>query len=259
MGLSRFYIEQDLGLEESYILDKNLTHYLRNVLRVKAGSQVVLFNGQGGEFLAQIDAIEKRETRISTLAFEPTNRESTLIIRLGISVVKRDAMDNIILKSTEMGVSEIQPLIADLTTVSTKTIRQRGEHWRAITISACEQCGRNKLPALLTPISTHDWISSTTSQLKLAMDPGGSHSLIEHYSDTEESGPKDVAVLIGPEGGLSQDELALAQSSGFLMTSLGQRILRADTAPVATLSILQARFGDFSAPSNATLQTSDST
>jgi len=260
MSLSRFYIEQDLTQGRSYTLGKDLAHYLRNVLRLKPGSRVTLFNGQGGEYLAQIDAIQKREVSISVIQFEPTNRESQLRLRLGACIVKRDAMDAVIQKSTEMGVHEIQPLIADLTTVSVKSIKQRGEHWRGITISACEQCGRNTLPTLLSPITTHQWIPDQISDLKLAMDPSGTHSLMEPYADLKGvAQPPGISVLIGPEGGLSEQELSLAESNGFLTTGLGQRILRADTAPVAVLSILQARFGDFSSSPKATRQTSDST
>ena len=111
MRLSRFYVEEDLSAGQIYALGTDLTHYLRNVLRVKPGDKIMLFNGQGGEYLAQIEAVSKKEVSAIVIQFEPSNRESELHLCLGVSVVKRDAMDTIIQKSTELGVSEIQPLI----------------------------------------------------------------------------------------------------------------------------------------------------
>ena len=228
MRLSRFYVEEDLSAGQIYALGTDLTHYLRNVLRVKSGDKIMLFNGQGGEYLAQIEAVSKKEVSAIVIQFEDSNHESELHLCLGVSVVKRDAMDTIIQKSTELGVSEIQPLIADLTTVSAKAIKQRVDHWQGIAISACEQCGRNTLPALHSPVAIQEWIPLQTSE------------------------------LIGPEGGLSENELQLAARHGYLATRLGPRILRADTAPVAVLSILQARFGDFSSSAKATEHIFDS-
>lgn len=249
MGLSRFYCPQAFSSGSSHSLDKDLAHYLRNVLRGKPGDQIILFNGHGGEFLAEIVSIEKRDVSVRVIHFDPVDRESTLLIRLGVSIVKREAMDVILQKSTELGVTEIQPLIADKTTVSLKTIKQRGEHWQQRIVSACEQCGRNMLPLLLPPMTSSDWIKQQTSQMKLALDPSGTHSLFDASTGTDsllDSKPKDISVFIGPEGGLSQQELTLAKSNHFLLTGLGQRILRADTAPITALSILQARFGDLS-------------
>ena len=247
MRLSRCYIEEDLSAGQIYFLGTDLTHYLRNVLRMKSGDKIILFNGRGGEYLAQIEAVSKKEVSVLVIQFEPSNREPELHLCLGVSVVKRDAMDTIIQKSTELGVSEIQPLIADLTTVSTKAIKQRADHWRAIAISACEQSGRNTLPTVHSPVATQEWIPLQTSALKLAMDPSGDYSLMEHYPQSGViTHPKRISVLVGPEGGLSENELQLAALHGYLATQLGPRILRADTAPVAVLSILQARFGDFS-------------
>ena len=259
MRLSRFYIEQELSVNQSHTLGTDLTHYLRNVLRLKPGDKIVLFNGYGGEYLARIETIGKKEVTVFTIQFEPLSRESELALCLGISIVKRDAMDAIIQKSTELGVREIQPLIADLTTVSAKAIKQRTAHWRAISISACEQCGRNKLPTVHDPIATQDWIPHQTLGLKLAMDPSGDYSLMDsYYGEDATVTPERISVLIGPEGGLSDDELKLAEHHGYLTTRLGKRILRADTAPIVVLSILQARFGDYSSSSEATRHISDS-
>ena len=259
MRLSRFYVEEDLLAGQIYALGTDLTHYLRNVLRVKSGDKIMLFNGQGGEYLAQIEAVSKKEVSAIVIQFEPSNRESELHLCLGVSVVKRDAMDTIIQKSTELGVSEIQPLIADLTTVSAKAIKQRVDHWRGIAISACEQCGRNTLPALHSPVATQEWIPLQTAELKLAMDPSGDYSLMDQYHGKEViAHPKRISVLIGPEGGLSENELQLTARHGYLATRLGPRILRADTAPVAVLSILQARFGDFSSSAKASEHIFDS-
>jgi 16S rRNA (uracil1498-N3)-methyltransferase len=249
MGLSRFYCQHELSADSSFSLDKGLAHYLRNVLRGKPGDQIILFNGHGGEFLTEIVAVQKREVSVRVIQFDPVDRESALIIHLGVSIVKRDAMDSILQKSTELGVTEIQPLIADQTTVSEKVIIQRGEHWQQRIVSACEQCGRNILPVLLPPVTSSEWIRHQTSQLKLALHPTGTHALFDALTETDsltDLSPKDISVLIGPEGGLSQQELELAESNSFILTGLGRRILRADTAPITVLSILQARFGDLS-------------
>jgi len=257
MRLSRFYTAQELIVGANFSLGKDLAHYLRNVLRSRPGDQIILFNGAGGEYLAQLDSVQKREVTVSIQGFDPVEAESPLSTRLGISVVKRDAMDNILQKSTELGVTEIQPLISDLTTVCTKAIKQRDEHWRQIIISACEQCGRNTLPRLLAPVESLDWLQRQDSELKLALDPSGNHSPMD-IGLSENKQPGGISVLIGPEGGLSERELALAAASEFLLIALGKRILRADTAPVAVLSILQSRFGDLRSAAKATRQTSDS-
>ena len=249
MSLSRFYCPHEFSSGSSFRLDKDLAHYLRNVLRGKPGDQVIIFNGRGGEFLAELVSIEKRDVSVRVIQFYPVDRESTLSIRLGISIVKRDAMNAILQKSTELGVTEIQPLIADNTTVSLKTIKQREEHWQQRIVSACEQCGRNTLPILFPPMISSDWIKQQTSQVKLALDLSGTYSLFDLGTGTDslqDSKPEHISVLIGPEGGLSQQELSLAESNQFLLIGLGQRILRADTATIAALSILQARFGDLS-------------
>ncbi len=222
------------------MLEEKPSHHLSKVLRLKIDSKVTLFNGDGYDYSGHIDAIEKKYVRISIDSREINSRESSLKIHLGIAVSKGDRMDWIIQKSTELGVDEITPLLSLRTENKFKGDRKEKKqlHWQQIAISACEQCGRSRLPTINPVQSLSEWITTTKATRKFVL----------HHRTTQQLNSHDdvglVCLLIGPEGGLSEDEITLAEAHQFGALQLGPRILRTETAPLAAISILQHIWGD---------------
>lgn len=237
----RFFVPLPLNPDSELPLPEDVTHHLVRVLRSEAGARFTLFNGEGGAFEAELLDTHKKSARARLLAFQPDDRESPLRTHLGQVMSKGDRMDYAIQKATELGVSDITPLTSERCEMKLRgeeRADKKLEHWRRVAISACEQCGRNRLPVIHEPRSLQDWIAQTTADCRLVLAPAVAGRLL--------AGPlQSVALLVGPEGGLSEHEIAMAQAQGFLPWQLGPRVLRTETAPVAALAVLQARFGDF--------------
>lgn len=233
------FVDEALSPRTTVILRGARAHYLRNVLRCREGDSLTLFNGEGGEYRGTIAAVGKKGVSVDIDAFVAEDRESNLTIKLGLGITKRDAMDAALQKATELGATEITPLVSEFTSVPEKSFHSRHSHWLEVTRSACEQCERNRPPRLFAPTGAGEWISAVEADMKLVAHPGDWDRLRE-----TQPAPGSIAVLIGPEGGLSAHELALATTREFMPVSLGPRILRADTAPVAMLVLVQARWGD---------------
>ena len=166
--------------------------------------------------------------------------ESPLAIHLGQGLSRGERMDWAIQKATELGVSEITPIMSERCEVRLKDERaeKRLSHWRQVAISACEQCGRSRVPVIHPPVLLSDWIKTTEADLKLVLHPV-SEPLASHAK------PGRLAFLIGPEGGLTDNEIEQAQASGFQPARLGPRVLRTETAPVVALAVAQQLWGDF--------------
>lgn len=239
MRTPRLFVDGALAPRTTVTLRDAQAHYLRNVLRCRDGDPLTLFNGEGGEYRGAIANMGKKEVSVDLDAFIPANRESHLTIKLGLGITKRDSMDAALQKSTELGATEITPLLSEYTSIPERSLATRHSHWLQITRSACEQCERNRTPRLNEPVSASEWISTVTADLKLVAHPGDKNGLAD-----KDPAPRSIAVLIGPEGGVSERELALAAATAFVPVSLGPRILRADTAPVAMLALIQAKWGD---------------
>ncbi len=236
----RIYTEQDLIVGAALPLNERASHYLARVLRCQIGQAITLFNGDGKEYSAHIAAADKRSVTVAIDAASSANRESPLAIHLGIAISKGERMDLVVQKAVELGVAEITPLISERVEVRLQGERadKRIEHWRGIIISTCEQCARNTLPKLNPIAPLNDWISRVETDKKF---------VLHHRSDTvlgTSEKPNNVALLIGPEGGLSEAEIDAAQRQAFAPLRLGPRVLRTETAPLAALSILQFVFGD---------------
>ena len=238
MRYSRFYTDQNISVEKALCITESRAHYMRNVLRLSTGDKVCLFNGKGGEFEALINHVSKHEVLLDILSFDETNRQSPLNIELGLALIKRDAMDAAVQKATELGVSKIQPLLCQNSTIPTKSLEKRLTHWKEISINACEQCGLNMPPTILSPIDTTTWFSQE-AELKLLASPTSTTSLVKI-----ESKPKSLLVAIGPEGGFVSDEINSASQNGFIAVFLGKRILRADTAVTSMMTLAQSQWGD---------------
>jgi 16S rRNA (uracil1498-N3)-methyltransferase len=240
MHLPRFYVDQGIGSRGNVILPERTSHHIRDVLRARTGDQLILFNGLGGEYTAEIKGVSRKQVEIKIIAFDDINRESCLEITLGLGILKRDAMNSAIQKATELGVTNIVPLETANISVSRKKFENRRQHWHQVIQSACEQSGRTKLPILHDVHPLADWIETAAGDLKLLSSLNATQGLNEIHTV-----PRSICLLIGPEGGISDEEEFAAAESGFTPVLMGRRILRAETAPAALLSLIQYRWGDF--------------
>lgn len=241
MRIPNVYLEQPLNVGQELELPEASFQHLIKVLRMSVGDTVRLFNNSGAFYLAELSAIDKRRASIHLLATETARSESSLQTHLGLVISRGDRMDYAIQKSTELGVSEITPLFSERCEVRLNQDRsdKRGAHWQQIAINAAEQCGRSSVPRVHPAQPLNLWIvEQTTDSLRLVL----------HHRDTQVlsalPAPHRVSLLIGPEGGLSEDEIQTACAQGFIPTTLGPRVLRTETAPVTALSILQWLWGD---------------
>lgn len=234
--MPRFYIEADLAIDQSITLTETVFHHWVKVLRAQVGERATLFNGQGGEYEAVLTDIQKKSAQVHLQHFNPDNRTPPLNTILGQVMSKGDRMDYAIQKAIELGVTQIQLLTSERCEMRLKYERDQKKlnHWQAIAIAACEQCGMNVVPKILAPLALADWILQqdlNTSKFVLAPNTESQQGLLEHLQ-------QNVALLIGPEGGLSDAEIDASEQAGFARWCIGERVLRTETAPVVALSIL---------------------
>lgn len=237
----RFYIDAELDQDELQ-LPEDAAHHLVRVLRASPGDQLTLFNNRGGAHEAELIDAGKKSARVRLLKFQPDDHASPLHTHLGQVMSRGERMDYAIQKATELGVTEITPLTSErceLKLRGEERADKKLEHWRRIAIAACEQSGRNRLPVIHEPMPVDEWAAATRADLRLVLAPAVASAMPDDIQ------PASVALLIGPEGGLSGREIAHAIANGFLPWQLGTRVLRTETAPVAALAVLQSRFGDF--------------
>jgi 16S rRNA (uracil1498-N3)-methyltransferase len=239
MRISRLYTTVALTAGHRVELTDTAAHYLANVLRLGPGAVLRLFNGDGGEYEAVIEAVGKQRVTVKLGAVTQPATESALTTVLGIGISRGERMDYAIQKSTELGVSAIVPLFTEHCEVKLQGERldKRQGHWQQVAISACEQSGRVKVPLVQAPIALADWLPTVATSLRLVLDHEESGAL---GGARPESG---VTLLIGPEGGLAAAEITQAKTCGFTGIALGNRVLRTETAPVAALSVLQYLWG----------------
>ncbi len=213
--------------------------YLGRVLRLGPGAVVVLFDGRGGEYDAEILGRSRDTLTLRIGAHEPVDRESALAITLGQGISRGERMDLVVQKAAELGAARIVPLLCErgVVRLDERRARSRRDHWQRIAVSACQQCGRNRLPVIEPVTRLADWLPDAGGGLVLA--PGSAESL---RSAKPSAGR--LTLLIGPEGGLTDDEVARAGDAGFLPVSLGPRVLRTETAAVAALAAAQLLWGD---------------
>lgn len=242
MRVPRFYTGESLATHQAVLLEAGPSHHLLKVLRLQPGDPVLLFNGDGKEYHAILDSNEGKRARLSINSTGEPHRESGLRISLGQGVSRGERMDLVVQKAVELGVNEITPLWARRSQVrlSGQRLDKRLSHWRGIVVSACEQSGRVRLPALNPAVGLTDWlVASSGEPIGIILDPEADKTL--HDIDPS----NQVRVLIGPEGGLEQEEIATAIAAGFRPVRLGPRTLRTETATLATLAALQTLWGDF--------------
>lgn len=242
MRISRIYLPGADAPGTLLALPEGAHGHLVRVLRLGDGAPVEVFNGRGERFAAQLTGVTKRKASVSLDARLDSVPPSPLATHLGLVMSKGDRMDIALQKATELGVTEITPLTSERCDLRLKADRQekKQQHWQGVITSACEQCGQDTLPTLNPITSLHDWANARQQPLKLVL-----HTAAQRPAWPAEA-PESVAFLVGPEGGLTDEEVAHAQQQGFQSWQLGQRILRTETAPLAMLAILQHRWGDLS-------------
>ena len=243
MRLLRFYLPLQLTEGRRYALPDNVFRHAIRVLRLTVNQELTLFNGNNKEYQAKLVEIGKKSATVEVLSSVKLNRESPLKINLIQGISKGERMDFVLQKATELGVTNIYPVLTARTNVaiSHQRTEKKLEHWQGVIVSACEQCGRNTVPQLMSPqpITTVLSVFSQQTMAKFVLSPSASYNLSWHNDSHSE-----LTVLIGPEGGLSDQELNSAVGIGFVEVSLGPRILRTETAALAFLAMAQGVWGD---------------
>lgn len=240
MRTPRLFSDQPLLVGTEVVLEGSAAQYLGKVLRARVGDTVTLFDGQGQQGTATIKAIAKHSVSAQLDTITTPQTESSLQTHLGLCLSKGDRFDWAIQKATELGVGSISPLYSTRVdfTVPPERLAKRLSHWQHIVTSACEQSGRVRIPTVNAPTSLTHWVSETLADVKLVL-----HCDV-HGTSPLAAKPQSVALLIGPEGGLTDEEVATAERHHFQPWQLGPRILRTETAPVVALSVIGAQWGD---------------
>ncbi len=240
MSNPRIYSSTPLTPHSTVTLDGGTHRHVAQVLRLKKGAEITLFDGSGVQFPATLEQVERKQVSATLGEATAHNIESPLSIHLFQGISKGERMDHVMQKATELGVSAITPLFTERTVVKLepKRLQKKLEHWHGVIIAACEQSGRNRLPILHPPQALHT-LSPPSPTIGFLLNPTASTGLGEQPQPES-----PVSVLIGPEGGLSDQEIENAEANGWQGVQLGPRILRTETAAVATLTALQLLWGD---------------
>jgi 16S rRNA (uracil1498-N3)-methyltransferase len=243
MRVHRFFTPQLLQEDIQINLEEETSHHLYQVLRLRAGDEVVLFSGDGEEYQATLVQVGKKraEAKIgSSLRHEP---ESPLALHLLLGISRSERMDFAIQKATELGINRITPILSERCVVklNEKKSASRVTHWQRVVVNACEQSGRCRIPVIDKPTKYEEALSHDDATTSILLDHRSQFTLHQIKP------PKDkLSILIGPEGGLTHWERQFAIQSGFLGVRLGPRIMRTETAPLATIAAVQTLWGDFS-------------
>jgi 16S rRNA (uracil1498-N3)-methyltransferase len=274
--LTRVFIGAALTPGSMVDLPPETASHVAKVLRARSGDALILFNGDGREFNGTIEAVRGSRVSASVGDGRPVDRESSLAVTLVQCVPRGDRMDFVVQKATELGVVRIVPVLSQRSVVRLDKAQAESKaiHWRAVAVSACEQCGRNRLPTIeaAQPLLTYLGQSAPGTGLRLVLEPEStpqphaapqSHAAPQPHATLQDSGGAAPAasgaaeIAIGPEGGFAADELEAFRVAGFSQVGLGPRILRTETAAIAALVWLQVRCGDMSANSYGVLRIAD--
>jgi 16S rRNA (uracil1498-N3)-methyltransferase len=248
MRLNRIYCEGPLPAGASASADSTFplpsagAYHVVRVLRMREGAPLIVFDGSGADHQAEIVRIEGDKVTVRLGHSTPGTAESPLRITLVQGVSRSDRMDWTLQKATELGVAAISPVLTARSVVrlDEKQAEKKQAHWRGIVVGACEQCGRSRVPAVTVPAALRHYLSTVRKEgMRLVLSPSAPASLTGISSL-----PSKVELLIGPEGGLDDEELLAAQKAGFMPVRLGPRVLRTETAAVVALTVLQALWGD---------------
>ena len=235
----RLYVAANLRESETFTLPEDAARHAR-VLRLREGEPVVLFNGLGGEFQGLVVSISRSDFQIKITSWKNLERESPISVTLAQGISTGEKMDFTVQKAVELGVAAIQPLLCEKSVVRLdgKRAAAKAAHWRRVAIAACEQCGRNRIPEVLSPLLVHAF-QPDGSSARLLLSPQGGISLREVKTD------QPLTLAVGPEAGFSETEIGTLLRKGFAPWTLGPRVLRTETAALAALAALSALRGDF--------------
>ena len=242
MRIPRIYLPESLEYQMQCQLSEDAANHVGRVLRMVEGEQLELFDGSNHIYPAIITESNKKSVKVNILGRELSDKESNLKIHLGQVISRGERMEFTIQKSVELGVNVITPLWSERCGVKLDGERmdKKIQQWQKIVIAACEQCGRNVVPEIRPLMKLQDWCAEDDGAIKLNLHPRAQHSI-----KTLPMIPKDgVRLLIGSEGGLSEQEIVQTQQKGFTEILLGKRVLRTETASLAAISALQIYFGD---------------
>ena len=241
MRLTRLFVQIPLAPDNAVELPADTAAHMVRVLRARSGDELILFNGDGSEYHGSIEAIRGSRVSVSLIRGQAVDRESPLRVTLVQAIPRGDRMDFVIQKATELGVARIVPVLSSRSVVrlNERQYESKLEHWRGVAISACEQCGRNRIPDIDPPQELLDHLGGPNDVgLRWVLDPESVQS------PTIDAPPAQIEVTIGPEGGFSPQELDAMHIAGLRGIRLGPRVLRTETAALAALTYLQIRFGD---------------
>lgn len=244
MRLTRVHVEAPLQPAAQQTIRGAAANHIARVLRLRVGDPLILFDGLGGEYAARIDELRKDAVLVTVGEHNARECESPLSITLAQGVSRGERMDWVVQKATELGVHRIVPVLTERTVVrlDAKQAENKLRHWRAVAIAACEQCGRNRVPEVAPPLPLHEFLARGTPQgMRLLLSPTGTRRVSELQPADAASG---VTVLIGPEGGLAENEQTAALRAGFEALRMGPRVLRTETAALAALTAIQLQLGD---------------
>jgi 16S rRNA (uracil1498-N3)-methyltransferase len=240
----RFYADAPLRAGGSCLLPEESAHHALHVLRLRAGEEVVLFNGRGGEYAGRIAAVDRLRISVDLLEHRAVEREAPLEVVLVQGVSSGERMEFTIRKAVELGVAAIRPVLAAGSVSRPKAERaaSRQAHWQKIAVSACEQCGRNRIPVVHPLAEAREYLQSEkTVAARLLLSPASSVAFSAYLEDRG----KSFVLAAGPEAGFSVEEEAAFAAAGFVPLRLGARVLRTETAALAALAALNALAGDF--------------
>lgn len=244
--IPRLFVDTTLTPGTAVTLPDGAAHHVRDVLRLAAGDGVTLLNGLGGEFQARLTVVARKSVEAEVEAFSQRDSEAPYPVTVAQALASGDKMDWVVEKTVELGAVAIEPVAAarSLLRLAGERADKRVAHWRAIARAACEQCGRNRLPAI-APIDAFDrWVAAQRDRLGMKLMLSPVHPAA--FSSLEKPAPgTPITLLIGPEAGLTDAEEALAVSAGFAPILLGPRVMRTETAALAALAAIHARWGDF--------------
>lgn len=243
----RLFVEQDLAPGEAFELPPEAAAHAR-AFRVSSGDPLVLFDGRGGEYQAEVVAAERKRVRVRLGEHRAIEREPTVAVDLLQAVGKGDRMDTAVEKAVELGVGTLRPVLTARTVVRLKDAahaEKRRRHWQRVAIAACEQCGRNRVPEVAVPQPLSEALGTLSVEgPRAVLSDRGEERLSDWARGAAEVPGPSAAVLVGPEGGLTPDEEEQAREAGFRRVWAGERVLRTETAGAAALVILAAASGD---------------
>lgn len=241
MRVIRIYQAGHYCIGDTVALSSSAVQHVALVLRMQPEETVTLFCGDNREYSAIITSVQKKKVTVVITAIDEVNRESPQAIHLAQALSKGDKMEWVIQKAVELGVTSITPLITSRCVVrmDQERLLKKQQQWQAIAIAACEQSGRNQLPMIQSVCLYESYLKRCVSSVKLVLHP---HATGAWREVVQKRG--DIALIVGPEGGLSDEEVTVAQAHGFESLCLGPRVLRTETAAVVALGVIQAVVGD---------------